>query len=189
MKQSSQKYIQIRHWDYWWEVYSCGRDWAGPQGAEFSLTDGRGGEAPFFHLDLYNLSGLADIIREETFFEAGDPEYPRFVRRAESLQKGEADYFVGALYYHQFTPDLAFCNQPLTPEVLNHWLTKLSTPLFIFCMTMKLVWSQGRFTRVVAMEEIAILMEIGQPRISNTAKTPNNTRAVIAIFILIYPPP
>ena len=66
---------------------------------------------------------------------------------------------------------------------------KLSTPLFIFCMTMKLVWSQGRFTRVVAMEEIAILMEIGQPRISNTAKTPNNTRAVIAIFILIYPPP
>lgn len=160
MEPHSLKYIQIRHWNYWWGVYQCGeKNPSYPNAAEFSLTDGQGGEAPFFHLDLYNLSGLKDIIQEEEFFEAGDPQYSQFLRKAEALEKGEADYFIGALYYQQFTPDLAFCNQsltpectlldlkspptspdyavlflaevrPLVPEVLNHWLTRLSKPLF-----------------------------------------------------------
>ena len=160
MESHSLKYIQIRHWNYWWGVYQCGKNNPDcPNAAEFSLTDGLDGASPFFHLDLYNLSGLGDTIQQEEFFEANDPEYPRFLHRAEALQKGEMDYFIGALYYRKFTPDLAFCSQPLTPErtlldlkspptspdyavlflaeerplapeVLNCWLARLSKPLF-----------------------------------------------------------
>ena len=39
-----QKYIHIRHWNYWWEVYGCGVVLpAGPHAAEFSLTDDEAG--------------------------------------------------------------------------------------------------------------------------------------------------
>ncbi len=159
MKQSSQKYIQIRHWDYWWEVYSCGRDWAGPQGAEFSLTDDEDGEKLFFHFDFYNLPGLREILRQEELIQADSSDYPAFLRQVRELEQGERRYFIGGLYYRPFTPDLAFCNQPLTPErtlldlrapvaspyyavvllaeerpltpeVLASWMTQLSCPLF-----------------------------------------------------------
>ena len=75
------------------------------------------------------------------------------------MEQGERRYFIGGLYYRPFTPDLAFCNQPLmpertlldlqapvaspyyavvflaeerplTPEVLAGWMTQLSCPLF-----------------------------------------------------------
>ena len=159
MKQSSRKYIQIRHWDYWWEVYSCGRDWAGPQGVEFSLTDDEDGEELFFHFDFYNLPGLRELLRQGELIQADDSEYPAFLRQAQELERGEREYFIGGLYYRHFTPSLAFCNQPLmpertlldlqapvaspyyavlflaeerplTPEVLTGWMTQLSYPLF-----------------------------------------------------------
>ena len=60
---------------------------------------------------------------------------------------------------------------------------KLSTPLFIFCMMMKMTWSQGRFIRVVAREETTIPTEMGTPRKSRTKKIPNRTRTESKIFI------
>lgn len=160
MEQHLLKYIRIRHWDYWWEVYQCGKQEPDcPKAVEFMLSDDREGRYPFFHLEFYNLPGLCDTLREGLFMEREDPDYPAFLRRAEALDRRELDYFVGALYYHDFVPDLTFCNQPLmpghtlldltapvarpyygvlflreeqplTPEVLAKWVAALAKPLF-----------------------------------------------------------
>ena len=82
-----------------------------------------------------------------------------FLEQAERLKNGEQDWFVGALYYPHFSPEMHFCNayvrsgvpltqlvspsvppyygviflreeRPLTPEVLTHWVETLSRPLF-----------------------------------------------------------
>lgn len=154
------KYIQIRHWDYWWDVYQC-RDSRNSslKGVEFSLTDDREGERLFFHFDFYNLPGLQDLLQEEEFIEADHPDYPALLQRMESLKQGEQEYCIGGLYYQDFIPDLTFCNQPLTsghtlldlkaplsspyyavlflaeerplsPGILVEWLTRLSRPFF-----------------------------------------------------------
>ena len=154
MNQGPIKYVQVDYWNYWWRVYSTGREFSPPHWAECSLTDDVSGETPFFHFDLYNLHELRHMIREQDFIQPDHPDYPAFLRRAETLERGEADFFIGALYYKDFTPDLAFCNQPLspdrtltelhspplsphyavlflaeerplTPEVLTHWLTRI----------------------------------------------------------------
>ena len=83
---------------------------------EFSLTDDREGKTLFFHFDLYNLSGLQDILRENTFIETDHPDHATFLHKAKALERGEISYFIGALHYPDFMPDLAFCNQILTPE-------------------------------------------------------------------------
>lgn len=91
--------------------------------------------------------------------EPEDPDYPAFLHKTEDLQLGKIPYFIGGLYYRHFTPDLAFCNQPLSskhtlldlrapsaspnyavlflsevrpliPEVLTTWMTRLSGALF-----------------------------------------------------------
>ena len=91
--------------------------------------------------------------------EPESPDYPNFLKQAERLRNGEQDWFVGALYYPHFSPDLAFCNaparngiplthlvstsvpphygviflreeRPLSPEVLTVWVERLSCPLF-----------------------------------------------------------
>ncbi len=153
------KYIHIRHWDYWWEVYGCGTALpAELRAVEFSLTDDEAGERLFFRLDLYNLSGLREQLCDGGLFPPEGPDYPLFLQRAEELALGKAEFFVGALYYPDFTPDLSFCSQPLsaahrlpdltappaapvyaavflaedrplTPEVLESWMTRLSMPL------------------------------------------------------------
>lgn len=155
-----QKYIQIRHWDYWWSVYQCGQTApAAPNTVECSLTDDEEGGSLFFHFDLFNLPGLRSILREGAFLPADHPDHPDFHRRAEALERGETDYFVGALYYRDVSPDLAFCNlgaekdislldlrmppaspyyavlflaeeRSLEPEVLTEWMRQLSRPLF-----------------------------------------------------------
>ena len=82
-----------------------------------------------------------------------------FLDQARRLRNGEQDWFVGALYYPLFSPEMHFCNasvrsgvpltqllspsvppyygviflreeRPLTPEVLTHWAETLSQPLF-----------------------------------------------------------
>ena len=160
MEQRALKYIQIRHWDYWWAVYQCGTLKSSDlSAAEFSVTDTENEEQLFFHFDFYNLSGLGTIIREKEFIEPDHPDYPAFLDGAESLKERKKEYFIGGLYYRCFIPDLAFCNQPLTPEhtlldleapppvpyyavlflaeerplipeVLNEWMVRLSRPLF-----------------------------------------------------------
>lgn len=154
------KYIQIRLWDYWWAVYQCGEsDPALPSGVEFALTDDEAGRAPFFHFDFYNLPGLRALLREGEFLSPESPDHPLFLQRAEALEQGGADYFVGALYYPDFTPDLAFCGlsaergiplpdlrssptspccaavflaeeRPLSPQILMRWASRLSLSLF-----------------------------------------------------------
>lgn len=154
------KYIQIRHWDYWWGVYEdSGAPAAQPWAAEFSLTDDEAGERVFFHFDLYNLPGLREALRQGDFLPEGHPDRPGFLRRAAALEQGASSYFIGALYYRDFTPDLELCGlpaekgiplldlrsppaspycaviflaeeRPLTPEVLTQWMEQLSRPLF-----------------------------------------------------------
>ena len=59
MEQQALKYLQIRHWNYWWNVYQCGTSIpACPNAVEFALTDDRAGSAPFFHFDFYNAYAL-----------------------------------------------------------------------------------------------------------------------------------
>lgn len=159
MNQGPVKYVQVDYWNYWWCVYSTDREFSPPHWVECSLTDDASGETPFFHFDLYNLHQLRHMIREQDFIQPDHPDYPAFLRQAETLERSEADFFIGALYYKDFTPDLAFCNQPLSsdraltelrspplsphyavlflaeerpliPQVLTHWLTRLARPLF-----------------------------------------------------------
>ena len=41
---------------------------------------------------------------------------------------------------------------------------KDSTPEFIFCMVIKVIWSQDRVDMAVTMEETTMLMEMGTPK-------------------------
>lgn len=160
MEQQALKYLQVRHWDYWWSVYQCSSPSpACPSSVEFALTDDRAGTTPFFHFDFYTIPGLREMLRDGSFMEPQDPEFPTFLHKAEDLQVGRISYFIGGLYYRHFTPDLMFCNQPLSekhtlldlrapsaapnyavlflsevrplvPEVLAAWMTRLSSALF-----------------------------------------------------------
>ena len=153
------KYLHIHDWNYWWGYYRCGKDWDTFNGAEFSLTEDEAGENSFFHFDFYNLPALHQTIQNGEFIEPESPDHPYFLKQAERLRSGEQDWFVGALYYPHFSPDLAFCNasvrggaplkqlpspavppyygviflreeRPLSPKVLTHWVERLSQPLF-----------------------------------------------------------
>ena len=159
MIQGPVKYIQVDYWNYWWCVYSTAKDFSPPHWVECSLTDDADGRMPFFHFDLYNLPGLQALLREGTFLPPDHPDHPGFLRRAEALERGASNYFIGALYYRDFTPDLDLCGlpaekgislldlrsppsspyyaavflaeeRPLTPEVLTCWTARLSLPLF-----------------------------------------------------------
>ena len=78
--------------------------------AEFYLTEDAAGEKFFFHFDFYNLAALDQIIQDREFVEPESPDYSDFLKQAERLRNGEQNWFVGALYYPRFLPDLAFCN-------------------------------------------------------------------------------
>lgn len=149
------KYLHIRDWNYWWGVYRCGEGWEPPNGAEFSITEDEAGENRFFHFDFYNLAALEETLREQDFIEPENPDSPGFLEKARELQRGEREFFLGALYYPNYMPDLASCGEgvpllrrlspqappyygvvflreerPLTPDVLRQWAEKLSRPLF-----------------------------------------------------------
>lgn len=152
----TEKYLHIHDWNYWWGVYRCAKDWSVPNGVEFSLTEDEEGEKTFFHFDFYNRFALEEMFRTQEFIESDNPDYPAFSENIRRLCLGEQDWFLGALYYPRYTPDLALCNRsdiplpqrlsppvppyygviflreehPLSPEVLTHWVEKLSKPLF-----------------------------------------------------------
>ena len=154
MKQT--KYLRISDWNYWWCVYRCGEGWGPPDGAEFSIMEDEAGEERFFHFDFYNLSALEETLREQDFIEPDSPDCPAFLENAQRLRRGEQEFFLGALYYPNYTPDLGSNGQdgipllqrlsppvppyygvvflreerPLEPEVLRQWVEKLSRPLF-----------------------------------------------------------
>lgn len=108
-KPVGKKYIQIRHWDYWWCVYGCVD--APVSGAEFSITDDKAGNELYFHLDLYTLPALREYIISGEFIEKDDKNFPYFQKCADQLLSGSIDYFVGGLYYRDDTFDLARYNQ------------------------------------------------------------------------------
>lgn len=60
---------------------------------------------------------------------------------------------------------------------------KLSTPLFIFCMVMNVIWSQDRLEMAVTMDAITMLTEIGQLRNSRMPNTANRMTVVSPILI------
>ena len=62
---------------------------------------------------------------------------------------------------------------------------KLSTPVFIFCSTMKLTWSKFNEVRPVTAAASTIETLIGTLKASKKKKTANKTTAVKAIDILL----
>ena len=112
-------YLQIRDWNYWWNVYQFGgAEPSVPQGAEFSLTFDEDGEEFYFAFDFYNLSALRQFCSDESeaFVEPDHPDRPLFLDLAEQLSVGKRDYFIGALYYDPPASSLAFCSRPLTEK-------------------------------------------------------------------------
>ena len=65
---------------------------------------------------------------------------------------------------------------------------KLSTPLFIFCMVIKVIWSQERLEAAATMDEITMPTEIGQPKKSRAMKTANRIIVVRPKLIAQIPP-
>ncbi len=164
--ETSHKYIQIRHWDYWWCVYNMMERHC-LSGVEFSITDDVNGEKQFFHLDLYSLIELESTIRIQEFVQPEDPFYCYFLNQIERLRQGKIDYFIGWLYYQDYKPNIKQCNRflkkgqsifdmktpqispyyavvfigekaPLLPSILIHWLEKLSVPLFDQAITFEI---------------------------------------------------
>ena len=121
----SKKYLHIHDWNYWWGYFRCGKGWEPFHAAEFSLTEDEAGEASFFYFDFYNLSALHQTIRDGEFVEPDSPDHPSFLEQAERLKNGEQDWFVGALYYPHFSPEMHFCNAYVRSGVP---LTQLVSP-------------------------------------------------------------
>lgn len=116
---STSVYLQIRDWNYWWNVYQFGgAEPSVPQGAEFSLTFDQDGEEFYFAFDFYNLSALRQFCSDESeaFVEPEHPDRPLFLDLAEQLSVGKRDYFIGALYYEKPVPSLDLCNRPLSEK-------------------------------------------------------------------------
>ena len=65
---------------------------------------------------------------------------------------------------------------------------KLSTPEFIFCIVIKVIWSQDRVDMAVTIDDATMLMEIGTPRNSSTPNTANRITVVMVILICLHPP-
>lgn len=107
------------------------------------------------------------MIQEGDFMEPTSSDYPNFLKQVERLKTGEQDWFVGALYYPDFTPKLDFCNapsqsgtlltqltspsipphygviflredRPLSPEILVSWAERLSCSLFGYPFSVKM---------------------------------------------------
>ena len=110
-------YLQIRDWNYWWNVYQFGgAEPSVPQGAEFSLTFDEDGEEFYFAFDFYNLSALRQFCSDESeaFVEPDHPDRPLFLDLAGQLSVGKRDFFIGALYYDPPASSLTFCSRPLS---------------------------------------------------------------------------
>ena len=151
------RYIQMRHWDYWYGVFHLGDQLSSTvDGAEFSLTEDMDGDKLFFHFDFYGLAALEQMLSEGSFIAKEDSNYQQFLQQGTNLKMQKEEYFIGALYYRDFSPSIEECrlkgrsvfelkspkmppyyaviflneNRPLVPEVLKEWLQKLSPQFF-----------------------------------------------------------
>ncbi len=154
------RYIQIRHWDYWYSVYGIGQfDKINAGCVEFKITNDSKGDETFFNFDFINLLALEEIIDDNSFMEKDDIQFPDFHRKYVELKNGDIEYFIGALYYEDYQPTISECNRrlmesqtimdmespplkpyyavvflhehrSLNPEVLVDWATRISNRLF-----------------------------------------------------------
>lgn len=95
------KYIQIRHWDYWYKLYDLGdykREYL--NSVEFNLTDDLEGEEFYFHLELSNLKAAPYYIDEYLDESDDNDDYVQFIAYLDELKKGSRDYFIVNLYYN-----------------------------------------------------------------------------------------
>ncbi len=151
------RYLHIRHWDYWYDVYHI-HD-RHPNSVEFCITEDEAGEQFFFHFDITNQVGMEQLLTQDDYIKSDDPTYTDFCAKVEALRKGEIPFFVGALFFQHYTPSIQVCNaplegtqslldirspsvppyyadifvnefRPLTPEVLLEWVARLSPTLF-----------------------------------------------------------
>lgn len=108
MTQEKIKYIQIFHWDYWYDVYDLYEDGTiSCKAVEFSITEDEAGEDFFFHFDFYNLPALRETIQNGEYVEPEKPHYEKFLSQAEGLYRKEYPYFIGSLYYPDFFMDMS----------------------------------------------------------------------------------
>ena len=61
---------------------------------------------------------------------------------------------------------------------------KLSTPLFIFCIVIKVIWSHVRDDIAVTIDATTILTEIGQLKNNNNPNTANKIIVVSTILLI-----
>ena len=91
-------------------------------------------------MDLYTLPALEEFLKSEEYIEKTDRSFPCFVEMSSALHRGSMEYFIGGLYYRDYWPEIAWCNQfwqeekgifsLLLPKLLLEWVKKLSVPLF-----------------------------------------------------------
>jgi hypothetical protein len=146
------KYIQFTHQD---DVDGFVVEDKSINAVEFSITDDVQGKEFFFHMEMSNLAGLEQVLEEGEDYAARDG----FREKAEKLRQGEIEYFIGALHYPMYYPNIEVCNQclntaysifdikapqlspyyadvfvretqDLTTEVLLGWLKKISAAMF-----------------------------------------------------------
>lgn len=151
------RYIHICHWDYWYNVHHISGQAA--NSVEFRITNDAEGKDQFFHLDLCNIPGMEQLLKQDDYIDQEDPSYPEFYRRMEALKQGNIPFLIGALFFPHYSPSVNICNQPLdegkslfeintpsvppyyadiflqetrplTPDVLLEWLQQLCPVLF-----------------------------------------------------------
>lgn len=154
------RYLQIRHWDYWYSIYGIGKFEKTSAGCvEFSITNDLQGDEFILNFDFVNLLELEKMIDGDDFMEKDHPDFSDFQRKYVELKNGDIEYFVGSLYFKDFNPTISECNRPLmenqtimdiesppvkphyatvflheprplNPEVLVEWVNRISSRLF-----------------------------------------------------------
>lgn len=108
------KHIFIRHWNYWYSVYQIGKfKNTKADEVEFHISDQADRINEFFRFDLYTLSALEDMIKDDDFIDSYEAEYPKFLENYNALKRGEIELFIGSLCYPSYHPDLNVCNNAL----------------------------------------------------------------------------
>lgn len=105
------KFIQIRHWDYWFHYYDIGDyKYKELDGVEFCITNDYKGDDFVFYFDVYNMNALEYMIGQDEFIEKEDKEYDYFINRYQEMKNNKIKYFIGSLYYESYSPNIKLCN-------------------------------------------------------------------------------
>jgi len=173
------KYIQARHWDYWFSALGlCSDD---IDNVELKITNTENEDDWFFFIDFYNIAGLKSVIKDVDIPEC-DNDIGQLEKTLESFERGKFDHFISGVYFDTkpildnsvimseldskgslleikprtvySTYAVIFVNESgsLIPEVLCEWMSKLSLELF-GCEY------EYRFTNIPKLEDAAAAFE------------------------------